>query len=1481
MLSLAKNVAYNVVCEKTTYGLIKALSNMYEKPSMSNKVFLIRQLVNTKMKEGASIADHVNEFNSILSRLVSVDIKFDDEVQALLLLSSLPESWSCTVTACSKPIASKDKEVHLAVRDYSDTLNCCIEITIDDPIMDFATSFHATYCKEELERFRLRFSKDVRYIPCLKRMLISHGQFDKEGCHVGFEDQQWKVTKDSLVVARRNKRGSIYMVEADPATMLPLSMTTARSREFIEYCGENGIRMLKTVPKTHQHNGVAERMNQTLNERAKRFRIPEEEWQGKEVSLAHLKVFGYESYVKVKYVARYTLDAKSKKCTFIGYGSDEMGCRFWDSKGHKVIQNTNVTFNEDSLYGAKAATDSSNLTKQNQKDQSPCGSSDTSEESKNNRSFENNGKSDDEDFEDGSSFEEGGSETPWVWTSSRDSKAPLRASWCLELKKSIMATKEQLDVKTALLHGDLDEDIYMAQPEGFQPARKKENLVWKVLDKFNMKDAKARCQPLGESFKLNKASRRRIAKVPYASAVGSVIGKEVVLEGISDSDYGGCLDSGKSTTSYVFRVSGTTVSWMSRIQKCVTMPTTKAEYIAIAQADKELSAIHLAKNPMFYSRTKHIKIRYHYIRKQATICFSGKEVVLEGFSDSDYGGCLDLGKSTTSYVFTVSGTTISWMSRIQKCVTMQTTEAEYIAIAQADKELSNETHHDKISLHPKTETYPNLFTMKIHHGGRFSDLPRRKYVNGEVAFVDLMDIDQYDIDTQPRPSNNSGHQNNKGEDEAADEEYNDEADDEDGGEDDEAEDGGQSEEEDNADDEDKYVEDIIDEEHIVDEVEVQMNGFKFEIEGEYVDQMQPKLNMTKTDLEMLDFDSFKSDVEDAKESFAIRDLIKEMVRAHGVETRRSIMIVKNDKFRIMVKCFGVVPLIVKITKEMIMNRGKEIKKDMKILDQGKNVEGNTKEIAKGKKVNVHDKRKGKMNGFRASRRELLGLDKAFIKRIRIKLLMDLILDLPRLVLSIVASENLHLEQLDVKTALLHGDLGEDIYMAQPEGFQPASKKENLVSIAQAGKELVWLKNFLKELDRAQTESVLYCDRECYSSREESNVLQSNETHQDKISLHLKTGKKKDGYDTHSLLEQWTKSYENDDYGYDPYDDYMYEGQDIPDRLQAIFDKLDITIHLGGRFSDLPRRKYVDGEVAFVDLIDIDQCKTDIFDIDIRDEGEDGAADEEYNDEADDEDGGKGEDYEANYEGESKDDEAEDDKDESKDDEAENGGQSEEEDDADDEDKYVEDIIDDEHIVDEVEVQMNGFKIEIKGVDANNSIYPVAYGIVESESSYSWTWFLTCLGDYLDLFSNSNFTFIIDRQKGLLPAIAKLFSTCIVAAIYVFNDLVLIRDSPIIPALEYVREYLMKRIVIVQKRVCSCRKWVISGIPCMHVVACIHDMANNGMVFPTSATRTQAGTQDASQSASQAGGYVIGSQAPATVSQMRRTKKSSTRLIPTK
>ncbi|GKD34912.1 hypothetical protein Tco_1250421 [Tanacetum coccineum] len=50
-----------------------------------------------------------------------------------------------------------------------------------------------------------------------------------------------------------------------------------------------------------------------------------------------------------------------------------------------------------------------------------------------------------------------------------------------------------------------------------------------------------------------------------------------------------------------------------------------------------------------------------------------------------------------------------------------------------------------------------------------------------------------------------------------------------------------------------------------------------------------------------------------------------------------------------------------------------------------------------------------------------------------------------------------------------------------------------------------------------------------------------------------------GYGTNGLLEQWKESYGNGEYDYDSYDDDMYEGQDISDKIQDICDNLDIKV----------------------------------------------------------------------------------------------------------------------------------------------------------------------------------------------------------------------------------------------------------------------------------------------------------------------------------
>ena len=96
-LTLSRSVAHNVVKEKITTDLMKALSDMYEKLSANNKVHLMKKLFNLKMTENASVAQHLNEFNTI----TSVEIDFDDEIRALIVLASLPNSWETMRMAIS------------------------------------------------------------------------------------------------------------------------------------------------------------------------------------------------------------------------------------------------------------------------------------------------------------------------------------------------------------------------------------------------------------------------------------------------------------------------------------------------------------------------------------------------------------------------------------------------------------------------------------------------------------------------------------------------------------------------------------------------------------------------------------------------------------------------------------------------------------------------------------------------------------------------------------------------------------------------------------------------------------------------------------------------------------------------------------------------------------------------------------------------------------------------------------------------------------------------------------------------------------------------------------------------------------------------------------------------------------------------------------------------------------------------------------
>ena len=113
------------------------------------------------------------------------------------------------------------------------------------------------------------------------------------------------------------------------------------------------------------------------------------------------------------------------------------------------------------------------------------------------------------------------------------------------------------------------------------------------------------------------------------------------IGGYSDPDWAGDLLDRKSTSGYVFMVSGGPVSWSSRKQKCIALTTAEAEYVALCAAVQECmwsrqleaeisgdndtptvifednqSTIAKAKNPQFQGRAKHIDIHHHVVREQ-------------------------------------------------------------------------------------------------------------------------------------------------------------------------------------------------------------------------------------------------------------------------------------------------------------------------------------------------------------------------------------------------------------------------------------------------------------------------------------------------------------------------------------------------------------------------------------------------------------------------------------------------------------------------------------------------------------------------------------------------------------------------------------------------------------------------------------------------------------------------------------------------
>ena len=109
--------------------------------------------------------------------------------------------------------------------------------------------------------------------------------------------------------------------------------------------------------------------------------------------------------------------------------------------------------------------------------------------------------------------------------------------------------------------------------------------------------------------------------------------------GFSDASYASA-DDRKSVSGYVYLNSGGAITWGSRKQTTVALLSTEAKYVALSEASREAiwlrhlygelgfvqkepilllgdndGSVAMAKNPEFHKRTKHVDIRWHWVRE--------------------------------------------------------------------------------------------------------------------------------------------------------------------------------------------------------------------------------------------------------------------------------------------------------------------------------------------------------------------------------------------------------------------------------------------------------------------------------------------------------------------------------------------------------------------------------------------------------------------------------------------------------------------------------------------------------------------------------------------------------------------------------------------------------------------------------------------------------------------------------------------------
>ncbi|GKC57786.1 retrovirus-related pol polyprotein from transposon TNT 1-94 [Tanacetum coccineum] len=222
-----------------------------------------------------------------------------------------------------------------------------------------------------------------------------------------------------------------------------------------------------------------------------------------------------------------------------------------------------------------------------------------------------------------------------------------------------------MDVKTTFLNGPLKEEVYVNQPDGFVDPHHPEKIYRLKKALYGLKQAPKACM-IGALKYLTTSRPDIVHATCYCARYqarptekhlkevkrifwylkntinnGTLYPKDTRfnLTAFSDSNHAGCLDTRKITSGVIQFLGGDKlVSWSSKKQDCTFMSSAEAEYVSLSACCAQVlwlrtqltdydfhfdkipmycdskAAIAISCNQVHHSRTKHIDVRYHFIK---------------------------------------------------------------------------------------------------------------------------------------------------------------------------------------------------------------------------------------------------------------------------------------------------------------------------------------------------------------------------------------------------------------------------------------------------------------------------------------------------------------------------------------------------------------------------------------------------------------------------------------------------------------------------------------------------------------------------------------------------------------------------------------------------------------------------------------------------------------------------------------------------